>query len=125
MLDAVKLAKNVAKPVQLALAEAIDAYKHAKVARVEQQEARTIWLAKIDEERRKTDAPGTSTLQVQEAASEDSSSTNSTLRGIAQGLNELRKEVKEIREAQGLSNSMEEVDTGPKWSGENHLRRKL
>lgn len=97
MLDAVKLAKNVAKPVQQALAEAIVAYKHVKAEHAEQQEARTNWLAKIDEERCKMDAPGTSILQVQETVTENSSSTNSTLRGIAQGLNELRKEVKEIR----------------------------
>jgi len=111
MLDAVKLAKNVAKPVQQALAEAFDAYKHATVARVEQQEARTIWLAKIDEERRKTDALGNSTLQIQDVAAENSSNTNSTLWGIAQGLTELRKEVKEIRDAQGLSNSMQDGGT--------------
>jgi len=111
MLDAVKSARNVAKPVKQALAEAIDAYEHAKVARVEQQEARTIWLAKIAEERRKADAPGSSSVQVQEAATENSSSTNSTLRGISHGLEELRKEVKEIRDAQGMSSSMENSGT--------------
>ncbi|KAL4082651.1 hypothetical protein QTP88_029712 [Uroleucon formosanum] len=61
MLEAVRLAKNVDKPVQQALAEAIDAFKHAKVAREELHESRNSWLTKVDDERRRTVARETST----------------------------------------------------------------
>jgi len=91
MLDAVKSAKNVAKPVQQALAEAIEALKHAKAARDEQQEVRNIWLTKADDERRRLVTPGTSA----NVGGIDPSSTDN----LAIQFSSLRSEVGELSKA--------------------------
>lgn len=91
MLDAVISAKNVAKPVQQALAEAIDAFKHAKAAREEQQEVRNSWLTKVDDERRRPVASGSSTT----VGGSDSPSADS----LATEFSSLRSEVGELSKA--------------------------
>jgi len=102
MLKAVKLAKNVAKPVQQALAEAIDAYRYAKVAREELHEARNSWLTKVDDERRRTVAPETST----NVGGSDSPSADN----LTAEFSSLRSEVGELSKAvrQLLDRKLEE-----------------
>lgn len=86
MLEAVKTAKNIAKPVQQLLAEALDAYKHAKAPRTEQQEARACWINKMAEDQAKPEAS-----RSPYAKPKNSSNIDSTLADISQELKALRK----------------------------------
>jgi len=108
MLEAVKIAKNIAKPVQQALAEALDAFKHAKAARMEQQEARACLVNKMTEDQAKPEASRSPDVE-----SKNSSNIDPTLIDISQELKALRKEVGDIRSAQVHSSSTEDGGT---WS---------
>lgn len=111
MLEAVKTAKNVAKPVQQALAEAIDSYKHAQVARFEYMEARTLWAAKLAKEHGETDRLP-STIAPTHAPKTD---LDSALAEIAREIKGLRREVGKLRSVQEHSAESQTVHE-EKWS---------
>jgi len=97
MLEAVKVAKNVARPVQVALHEAIEALRMATKARKWKQTVRDMIHKKKDEEGPTEAGAHTSNTHNQGA--------DSILRDIVQELKNLRKDVKDIQSAQGESNS--------------------
>lgn len=97
MLEAVREAKNVARPVQTALAEAMNALRQATGVRKQRQNIAE--MLKELEEDRPPDA-GKSTID-EAAALSDEGTTKSLLADIALEMKALRHDVNEIRSVQG------------------------
>lgn len=97
MLEAVRKAKNVAKPVQTALAEAMNAFRQATGARKQRLNAAEM-LKKLEED----GPPGAGKSTVDEvAANSDEGTTKSLLADLVLEMKGLRHDVNDIRSAQG------------------------
>jgi len=108
-LEAVKMAKNVAKPVQQALVEAVEAFNNAKAARSEHLEVH--WATKLAKEQRVTVMQSTSTAQ----AHSPKTGLDPALAEIAREIKELRREVGEIRSVLDHGAEAQAANEG-KWS---------
>lgn len=107
MIDLVRSYQNVAKPVQAALAEAVDAYKLSLETRKERFVVRRYLTATNEAEEDQAQ-------QQRRAAPKVDPSTNSMLMGIAQEVKALRNELNEMRSAREIINV--DKEDGGSWT---------
>ncbi|KAL4082665.1 hypothetical protein QTP88_029726 [Uroleucon formosanum] len=101
MLDAVREAKNVAKPVQTALAEAMNAYKQATSARKQRQQILDLLSEQASNAAAPAVAPNPTSTVEEIAAPSDEGTTKSLLSDRILEMKAIRHEVNDIRAAKG------------------------